>query len=735
MHVILTISPQPDLTLHDIFPNSTDSNTLRRDTLPSTAAVGTLDTLSYTLSVDRLAGMSDQAVPSSPPRRRFIPEPIETTRSSKRHQQGKAAVEHLEDAKAKPAQGDREPEIIITPETPANDPPRRHFAPEPVETSARSSRKKIAPEPMETSTRSSKGRRKEDDTEDKPPACRRFLPEPDETISTSSRRRRKATNPDDENEERRPSHADLGLSRTSSSTSSSSRKFLPEVVEVARASYRKPKTASGESDPKDQQLPSPPSSPEASKIGLADPLDSRFSAAALARRHHKDRKHSFQVPALEDIIQSESSEEDDTSALSDVSSSGSETDQIKSKGPKYHAIDRRPNNVHEKAAKIADKDLTNQMLAAYINERPYEPVAHFAYDDEGEYGGRLSGINGVDIKTFRRDSGTDHDWELRNMQNHHADLERMKEDLKTDTAGQSRFSAAALAARHHGLGKNEKKKANDEELKKMRSAASPPMLGDELWFPQSLSPKMTRCDVDQIPRPRTNDDDDYEEVEGDPMLWQTNSNTSAHSGAGLWGGLCRQPEHISRPPTPLRSGLQTPAIETGNPFENFRPRTPGTKTPSKKHPQNISGSHLLPLTPPREFLDGDHFTASIDRKLNLEREFDAQFPARVITQIYNYISLGYPVLAHQFDGELSKISRIPVHELRKDDGLADAKGHVSVPEGANGEEIVVGEGKCKRWEALRLYCKEFWRQSPQMMEKGPADWGSNNRLRRGSWNR
>jgi hypothetical protein len=311
----------------------------------------------------------------------------------------------------------------------------------------------------------------------------------------------------------------------------------------------------------------------------------------------------------------------------------------------------------------------------------------------------------------------------------------MKKDLKKDTAGQSRFSAAALAARHHGIGKKEQTKPHDEELKKMRSAASPPMLGDELWFPQSLSPKMTRCDVDQKPRPRTNDDHDYEEVEGDPMLWQTTSNASAHSGAGLWGGCCQKPEHISRPPTPLRSGLQTPAVESGNFFEASRPRTPGTQTPSRRHRQNFSSSLLFPLTPPRELLGEDPFTASIDRKLNLEREFDAQFPARVITQIYNYISLGYPVLAHDFDEELSKISRIPVEELRRDDELADAKGHVSVPEGLYGEEDVVGEGKCRRWEALRLYCKEFWRQSPQMVEKGPADWGSNNRLRRGSWNR
>ena len=731
--VIRTLSIWPTSIVYDIFPKLYSTHILEAH-YTSTFAVKTLNTLVVSSPLEPLANMSTVAAPPSPPRRRFVPEPIEVSRTSKRQQHGTLGVEQVKGIQEKPRQEDGEAEVPIKSETPATDPPRRRFAPEPVETSVRSSRKKFAPEPVETSTRSSKDKKKDVDVDDKPPARRKFLPEPVETASTSTRRRRKEPDPEEEVKERQPSQADLDLSRTSSSTSSSSRKFKPEVLEVARASYRKDKSSNGPGSPKDRQLPSPPSSPETSKLELADPLESRFSAAALARRHHQERKHSFQVPEL-DIIQSESSDEDNnTLALSDVLSSESDTDQSSVKGPKYHAIDRRPNNVHEIPAKPADKDLTNQMLAAYINERPYEPVAHFAVDDEGYHGGRLSGINGIDTRTFRRDSETEHQWELENLQKHHAELERMKEEFKQDTAAHSRFSAAALAARHHGIGKKEKKKGQDEELKKMRNAAKPPMLGGDLWFPQSLSPKMTRCDVDQIPRPRTNDDHDYEEVEGDPMLWQTNSNVSAHSGGGLWAGLCQKPEHETRPPTPLRSGLQTPAVEAGNPFESPRPRTPGTKTPSRRHRPNFSGSHFLPLTPPRDLLGDDPFTASIDKKLNFERSFDDQFPPQVITQIYNYISLGYPVLAHQFDEELSKISRIPVHDLRKDDEHTDAKGHVSVPEGVSVEEDVAA-GRCKRWEALRLYCKEWYRQSPQMIEKRPEEWGSNNRLRRGSWNR
>jgi hypothetical protein len=78
---------------------------------------------------------------------------------------------------------------------------------------------------------------------------------------------------------------------------------------------------------------------------------------------------------------------------------------------------------------------------------------------------------------------------------------------------------------------------------------------------------------------------------------------------------------------------------------------------------------FLPITPPRSAQDV--FTESLDKKLNAEQEIEKEFHSGVITQIYNYLSLGYPSLAHKFDVELSKISRIPVEELRRDDDLVD----------------------------------------------------------------
>ncbi len=89
-----------------------------------------------------------------------------------------------------------------------------------------------------------------------------------------------------------------------------------------------------------------------------------------------------------------------------------------------------------------------------------------------------------------------------------------------------------------------------------------------------------------------------------------------------------------------------------------------------------------------------------------------------------------------FDEELSKISRIPLEELRRDDHHVDAKGYVGAPEGDGwGETEVIG--RCKRWEALRLYVREWARQSPNFADErkkplgATEDWGA--RVRKGSW--
>jgi hypothetical protein len=451
------------------------------------------------------------------------------------------------------------------------------------------------------------------------------------------------------------------------------------------------------------------------------------------------------------MIESTSEESSETPSLSD-SSSSVDGDHRK-ENRRLEAQDSYTQYVLRLAAEtVTEKELQEQAMAAYINERPHEPVDHFAISREDEDDGPLpvptfQGEKGADVQTFRRSSAADLTLELQNMRKHHEQLEEAKRELKADTVGQSRFSAAALASRHAregpGVKRSKKPRGPDEdsEFARMKAAASPPMLGDNLVFPLTISPKLTRCDPDQPPRPRHDDSDDDSEESDSPKLWVSDESTKDDTGTGLWMGMCKagmwQPtSHLNG----LRSGIRTPgplspAFEKTNPFDSCTPGR-GVQTPRKRRP--YSGFNFLPLTPPRSQDGDDAFTSTIDKKLQLEKQIEEEFPPGVITQIYNYLSLGYPSLAHMFDDELSKISRISIEELRKDDNHADAKGYVGAPEGHGCDESEVVGGKCRRWEALRLYVYEWARQSPNFDDehRQPAlcandDWGA--RARKGSW--
>lgn len=315
--------------------------------------------------------------------------------------------------------------------------------------------------------------------------------------------------------------------------------------------------------------------------------------------------------------------------------------------------------------------------------------------------------------------------ELKALRKHHEKVEKQKRDPKEQElkATQGAFRAPPGAAQ----GANANDHTGDPKniiggwqkgvgLAQMRNAASPPMLGDDLVFPKSLSPKMTRCDVDQLPVPRT--DANGEPSENEAQLWTAGMKNEKDRDSGLWMGVCKKTDQTSLfPAKKAKSGLMTPAIESDDPVMN------GFAIDKLDMRQ-------LPPSPPDS---QDSRMEGIDKMLHLEQEIDREFHDGFITQIYNYLSLGYPSLAHQFDFELSKISRISVEELRKDDLLANAKGHVGAPEGDGVTEDGVREGKCMRWTALRLYIREWARQQPGMAEHhiGLDAWGV--RARRGSW--
>jgi len=124
--------------------------------------------------------------------------------------------------------------------------------------------------------------------------------------------------------------------------------------------------------------------------------------------------------------------------------------------------------------------------------------------------------------------------------------------------------------------------------------------------------------------------------------------------------------------------------------------------------------------------------SELEKEKSIELEFDDAF----VTQVYNYLSLGYPSMARRYDAELSKISHIPIVDLRRDDELPSARGYIRLGEDdehgrADGEGIK--EVDCWRWKALRLYVKEWARQQPFMSKKEDIMGGFGVTIRRGSW--
>jgi len=163
------------------------------------------------------------------------------------------------------------------------------------------------------------------------------------------------------------------------------------------------------------------------------------------------------------------------------------------------------------------------------------------------------------------------------------------------------------------------------------------------------------------------------------------------------------------------------AFETGNPFELAVPPSPHDAT-----------KRINDTSAPR-----------IDSVLNSEREIDelmiSEFNDAFITQVFNYLSLGYPSLARPFDEELSKISSVPLSELRHDDAIARdmPKGYIRLGDDFEGRGDGVDQGlnadePPARWRALRAYVREWVRQEKGMVSvEAYESYGA--APRRGSW--
>ncbi|KAH7009117.1 uncharacterized protein B0I36DRAFT_369987 [Microdochium trichocladiopsis] len=88
--------------------------------------------------------------------------------------------------------------------------------------------------------------------------------------------------------------------------------------------------------------------------------------------------------------------------------------------------------------------------------------------------------------------------------------------------------------------------------------------------------------------------------------------------------------------------------------------------------------------------------------LDQRKQNSAQRPDSLVTQVYNYLDLGSPVVAWNFDEELSSISGIPVQQLRKDDCISTSLGRPPYQGSGTAQAQ-----KSPRWQALKLYIQAW----------------------------
>lgn len=511
------------------------------------------------------------------------------------------------------------------------------------------------------------------------------------------------------------------------------RKFTPQLIESSRRRRKSTDTCPAvlQTD-KTEAFPGDQSHEprHVDRDRIARQSESRFSSTILKKK--ESRQHSYRAPSLP-VIESSGSDGSNDSDCPPVSTAPSAA----STNPQHARPERNSSSENTRsyllkvAAETAEKQLRDQAMAAYPNERIFEHVDHFAVGDEqDEYDGGSARDTPKARRANSRASRGDSDAGLTTaeLQRHHKTLEQhsnmgtaTKEqelDRRRSTKGPLQCPGCpakggqrqmSVIMQNHGGFKT--------EIEKMRNAASPPMAGEDLLFPICPSPKQTRLDAGNYPHaPKDGRAVTPREHTG---LWAPScgAKTSGSAHCGLWMGTSVGPALEN--PRNLQTGLLTPCGEHDDPFASSA---------------NSCDPTELPPSPPRSQRDSQ--SPGLNSVLLTEEEITLEFHDDFVTQVYNYLSLGYPSLAHRFDEELSKITRIPVEELRKGDHNTNAKGYIGVPEGAGRDTNIVDlqEGVCARWSALKKYVHEWAKQQWHMAARTDGqngEWG--HRAKRGSW--
>lgn len=494
------------------------------------------------------------------------------------------------------------------------------------------------------------------------------------------------------------------------------RRFEPEVIETVKRSFRRGGTeqASDSGNPLEYQ---PTYLNKIAGNGIQPTLnagagsvpESRFSYSNLLRRQ-QERRHSFRVPDLPPIPSNanEGSDGEYSSVLTLPPQSAAEPVIPKASSHHRESCDEsHASYILSLASRTAETQLKEQALAAFPNEQVYQPVDHFAIDRESDeslgHGEFIISSENIENTKYRRASSADLSWALEHMRLHKEEAETRGHAM----LGANRLQVSSTVPISHREFHQDEHAGVPGERK---GTASPPMLGDDLIFPQSLSPQGTLCADYHTSSHQDSQDGPCGDCGG---LWRVDSRTDKKSGkgGGLWMGTC-QNLHKTAPKS--QQGLLP-----GVPITTIVPGSAPTY-------QNRVATDVNLISGSRTSARGDS-----DRKSSGQDENTTEFDDTFVTQIYNYLSLGYSCIARFYDYELSEVSGIPVQELRQDDRHTDAKGYIGViqdhPSGGDSGR------KCKRWLALRLYINEFASHQSRMVENVPTvqTWGVLER--KGSW--
>lgn len=640
------------------------------------------------------------------------------------------------------------------------------------------------------------------------PGRRKFAVEPVETTSRSNRQNPSFQSPATDRHPTPQSQSPTSSSSVSQ-PASSRRKFKVEMIETAKRSRRsgdtmpavrpEDKTNGLESESfknsrslSDVKTPRPPLAPantpaiSTNGVPLAQRLKPQPNRQGSIHAHYttraNTRQHSFKVPSLEAIDSSESSPAHSSPQSRSSSHASRHEGYMDATRMRESVDDRFSGYLLALAARAAEKQLRDQEAAIFPAPDTHEPIVHYV-DSEGS--SREASRQATQqqeqptMATYRRDSA-DEDVAMQEMRKHGEEMHKKQEqeasgrrktgafnvEFDTEAAQDAWMSNAGVqpanarsidppqrpapapaqtgAKPNNLIGGYQK----DPDLKQMRKAASPPMLGGDLDFPRCPSPEHARFDVTQGSEFLKNNMCYLNNAgeEGGATLWgrrsdtktslkSTETNKSGGGGRGLWGGHCTHSDaKLSSLPTGIVTPRRTPLFEKDDPFQSLSAVTASTappntsKRPPSPPPSNTSNVSLSP-TP--------HPITPVVSDPTLTREFPDVF----VTQVYNYLSLGFPALARKFDDELAKISGFDVDHLRRDDKLADQRGYLRLGSDEvdvlRDEEEPVHEEMCVRWKALRVYVREWGRQMGVGDERERARldpsraWGV--AARKGSW--